>query len=116
MEMMIEMIFAPINYFIASIVYIVLSILSFKSYIRYKNTHKIWRWYLLGLSVEAFLIVLHTLYWCIAKTIHGCGNLELYDKLSAPIPFALAQGFETLGGIIMLCVFILILDKKQSGQ
>jgi hypothetical protein len=100
--------FASINYFVAVVVYAILFILSLRFYFIYRQEDRVWCWYFLGLAIEAFCIVLHTSYWCYAKLVHALGMNELYDKLSAAIPFALAQGFETIGGMVMVTTFIYI--------
>jgi len=111
-----EMLFSPANYLITAIIYLILGILSLRLYLVFRQAKKGWYFYFLGIALESFCIVLHTSYWCFAKFVDACGMKELYAQLSAPIPFALAQGFETIGGIVMLIVFIVAFFGSKKKE
>lgn len=96
--------FSPINYFISAFCYL-LSVIQMV-YLWNKYKHKFSCFLFLGIGVMGFAGVLHTLYWGIARLYFAWGNMDIYNAMQAPLPFAVAQGFDTMGIIIMMiCLY-----------
>ena len=103
--------FASINYFIAVVCCIFL--VAQMIYLWRKYGDKFGHTLFLGIAILGFLHILHTGYWGIARLFFAWGNMEIYNIMQAPLNFAIAQGFDTIGIIILsICCYKFFKIKK----
>lgn len=109
-----DMLFTPLNYFATSIVHIIVAIFAFRLCIVFKGDKKL-KFFFGAVGIDSLCIVCHTIYWGYAKLQDACGNKELYAFLSNPFNFAGAQGFESIGGLILLIGFWTLMFSENKG-
>jgi len=107
-----ELYFSPINYFLATICYGFLAVFTIYLFLKYKE--RFGKLFFIGVFAQGVGGALHTLYWGLARLFLAQGNVELYTKMSNNIPFALAQGIDTIGAVIMIICFYKFFIKKHK--
>ena len=100
-----------INYFIAAGFYC--SQICVSIYLFCKYRHKFGTLLFIGTMVHGIGGTLHTLYWGIARLILASGGTETYALMQAPLPFAFAQGVDTISaGFLAVCTYLFFIRRR----